>query len=360
LALAAEVEALRGRVLDPKKKRRTERTYAPNPHLRLLEQNITSAKVQSRAASQRNASISSEAATLQRRISELSGMEGQSNELMAAVASAEAHLSKLLGAMQLADDAVRHPSSPLRVISPPTTPAFGKNAKRILVAAAFPVSAFILVVIVCVCCALWGFRVRSATELAYWGCGPVIASSFWPRDAEALADLVSDLAEGLQVASGKTLFVPAGIAEVALTSALADKLVRDSLWSCDVAGSGVLRGPGVLAPVFSSRQWPDGQVTLRQASRSADRVVVFVASGGHSFLEVAQISASLGYPENIGFVLCDIEAFARVLPGRVGDVEAFWRGSLARDASGGTGGGGPKQMDGNTRSRRWSLPPGVA
>jgi hypothetical protein len=72
---------------------------------------------------------------------------------------------------------------------------------------------------------------------------------------------------------------------------------------------------------------------VRQAAQLADRVLVVVSSGLHSFFEVAQVRGSLGYPQNVGFVMVNVERPLRILPGRVGDVPAFWQGSVRISAA---------------------------
>lgn len=384
-ALAAEVDAIRRRANDPKNTRRAERTFTRNPQIEVLRHTMTSAKAQGEAARRRQASLSEELATMEKRITKLTAVEGEANELLAVLVAAETHFAKLQTETQLAEDAVRQPNVRLRVLSPPTFPTVAQSKKRKLVAIATPVAATFLVLLACAIHALWRFRVRSASELAFWGAGPVVTSSAWPRDPKALEDLVIELQVPLASARGRTLIVPASAGEASLATMLASSLVQREyaddarpmeilvqrsekegverllLLASHAEDEAEVEDPRETTLVSALKHYlieasPDFERTLtepkpeppkpapieppaetalrvRQAAQLADRVLVVVSSGEHSFFEVAQVRGSLGYPQNVGFVMVNVERPLRILPGRVGDVPAFWQGSLRISAA---------------------------
>ena len=414
-ALAAEAEAIRRRVSDPKNTQRGERTYSRNPQLELLRQFITSAKAQGEAARQRQSSIAVEATAVENRIAKLTAAEGRASELLGAVLTAESFLAKVTTSAQVAQEAVLRPPTRLRILAAPNAPSAGKIGARLVVAAAIPAGALALGILACLLRALWGLRVRSATELAYWGRGPVITSSTWPRNESSLDDLAADLECALCGAAGTTLLVPAGPQETTLATTLAARLLNvrviprarelallvqhshDSPVAqlrlpapsptippiaeatpqeqagpeAEPALADMLKGylgpatdapqadaptlatePAVEpvpsacdaaepAPLAADTEAPPETLTLpvRHAAQMADRVLVLVSSGQHSFLDAAQITSSLGYPQNFGFVLLNTDTSSRLLPGRVGDVPRFWerRRQPTNDANPGAG-----------------------
>lgn len=393
-ALAAEVEAIRRRVADPRNTARGERTFSRNPQLELLRQGISGATAQGEAARKRHASIAAEAAQMENRVARLTEVEGRANELLGALLVADAYVAKLAGLAQSAEEAVRRPAARLRVLSAPTLPQVGRSAKRYWVAVLVPLSAVLLTLLLCLLRAVWGLRVRSPAELAYWGRAPVITATDWPRSAAALDELALELEAPLCDARGKTLLVPAGPAEAELATELAERLVRarylprrrpaalllqpaldahvipllgpapapddapperrskdgTSTANPCVSLTRVLQGyigadascdedevtqvgppPSMEAPQGAGVQSIEDSarlaVPVRLAAQLADRVLVVFSSGAHSYLETAQIQASLGYPDNVGFVLVNTEPAAKLLPGRQGDVPRFWAGS---------------------------------
>jgi hypothetical protein len=56
---------------------------------------------------------------------------------------------------------------------------------------------------------LQGLRVKTASELAYWGRAPVVAATSWPLDSSELPAVISELAEAASLAGGRTLVVSA-------------------------------------------------------------------------------------------------------------------------------------------------------
>jgi len=73
---------------------------------------------------------------------------------------------------------------------------------------------------------LWGFRVKTAAETGYWGRGPVIGSTTWPRDEESLQHLLSEFDDYLPDLRGGTLVVGATPAAAELASELAMGLMK--------------------------------------------------------------------------------------------------------------------------------------
>src|SRR5262249_40519925 len=204
-----------------------------------------------------------------------------------------------------------------------------------------------------------GMRVRTASELSYWGGGPVVGSTRWPHDPAGVTALGEELDDFLPNSRGWMLVVASTDSERALANELArrlnDEWVPGDLVDFEVyapemgrvlaetaepatelASSTALsrRGPmadalmypGPLrAPLADSWHGPLGVPALRRAARLADRVLVVVTSGSMSALEIARIRTRIGRSEGVGFVLVGIDSDLDELPDRIGPVDAFWR-----------------------------------
>src|SRR5690606_25250482 len=72
-----------------------------------------------------------------------------------------------------------------------------------------------------------GMRVCTASELAYWGYGPVIAATAWPRDLRAVDELIADMDDYAPYALGKTLVVGASADQSVLAHPVAARLDED-------------------------------------------------------------------------------------------------------------------------------------
>ncbi len=290
----------------------------------------------------------------QQRVEQLSSIEGEASALLAAVHVAESHRTELQAALTKARDAARTPATGFRVVAPAVASerpvGSGKRLAIALLASALMLT---LGVLGLVARELRGLRLRTAAEIAYWGVGPVIGSTTWPRWPGDLNDLIHELDDFAPDARGRTLVVGARESDSALAAEIATALGeewrpsteidREQLAALEAGAMKMLprgettdlatRDPD--APVRVNLETPEVLVTeawegpssgpqLRRAARLADRVLVVVTSGSLSAADVASIRSRLGRDDGVGYVVVGVGPDMTGLPDRAGRVEEFW------------------------------------
>ncbi|MEM9191777.1 MAG: hypothetical protein AAGF12_21575 [Myxococcota bacterium] len=291
------------------------------------------------------------------RVAEFSEIEGEATALQAQVRVNETLSTELTNQRARLADALRGQTSGFRIFTPATVPDYPlPNKQKYIVAAGIPAALVFLVILFLLFREFRGLRIRTAREVGYWGKGPVLGTTTWPRDEDAVKDLIADLDDFVPVAKGRMLVVGVTEAETALAAEIVDQLNNDwfpeslidleayvaSGASPDQTGpqfadnsSALARRPSTdLGPVsdfpvpshLDARAW-DGPVegqALRRASRLADRVMIVVTSGAMSAFDLAKVPDRLGRRGGLGYVLVGIEDELSNLPDRTGRVSEFW------------------------------------
>ena len=219
------------------------------------------------------------------------------------------------------------------------------------------------------------FRLISAREVAWWGNGPIVGASAWPRRQTAIHELVTDLQELLEGARGQMLVVGLSehdaqcarrlLMELGEDAELPDTVLVDDPTSIappprpPSAGNPSVRPPSgrhgrepstsiVLSSTVQSRrprrshphspapqqavpivsaleifvfESHGGLASLRSAARRADGVLVVVSSGVAA-PELAAFRKRLGV-ENVGYLFLNMPSEAENDPDRFGPVEEF-------------------------------------
>jgi hypothetical protein len=215
-------------------------------------------------------------------------------------------------------------------------------------------------------------KVLSAAEVAYWGRGPVVGTTRWPRQEKDLDALVAELDDYMPETAGQTLVVAASDKEKKRVAELACRLSEG--WGSSIVDGGDLEdderqvyvqqvdeapdpeddggdGKGepkksypvyaivpsepksisgydaTFAEAFRVKGWmgEDKGPSLRRASRLSDRVLVVVTSGEMTAIELQKIATRLGRDKGVGFVVIGADDDIADLKDRVGDVESFWK-----------------------------------
>jgi hypothetical protein len=275
-------------------------------------------------------------------------------------------------------------STVARAVEPESAVA---SRRKIYVAAGVPLAALLLTMLGLMIRELRGLRVHTASEVAWWGSGPVVGTTTWPRDPKAAGDLVADLDDTVPDARGTMLIVGATEKETPVATVLARQLSRD--WTDDVvveparhpddpalhaallatdagpaaltdadledrpmprarsrrgAGSALARvggsSRGVLraSPVpsrggLSVTAW-EGPMTgqqLRREARLADRVLVVVPSGAIAATQLSEIGNRLGRKDGVGFVVVGVADEYASLPDRAGPIDRFWAATKSKE-----------------------------
>jgi hypothetical protein len=234
-----------------------------------------------------------------------------------------------------------------------------------------------------------GLRLIAPDEVAWWGNGPVVATSRWPRDSEALDDLLADLEELLRERRGELLLLGASDVERALAETLT--LTIRGTWRrvqhdepeavlapvrsasggepqrhiiANVLPMGRRAAGGVAGPVtpgggapvlpppgfpsvpgagvtpedhdgvrvsqalrVSTHGWegPRGLSGLRRAARRSDGVLVLVGAGVKA-AELVRLRRDLAREDGVAFALLAVSDVVARQNDRAGDVNGFLSG----------------------------------
>jgi uncharacterized protein involved in exopolysaccharide biosynthesis len=165
------------------------------------------------------------AAEARSRLGRLSALEGEGSSLLAAQSVAEAHLRELEGEHLRSSGAGESAREDFSVLARASVPERAESRKAYLaVAILAPFLAVLLAALGAVALALRGLRVYTATEVAYWGRAPVIASAVWPRGRQQLGDLLREVEDYAPEVRGRTLVVPATEKERAFVDLVGSEL----------------------------------------------------------------------------------------------------------------------------------------
>ncbi|WP_437681776.1 GumC family protein [Sorangium sp. So ce131] len=321
-ALEAQVASLEQRVAESPPPTTAGRIVGRNPQWDTAREGLTHAAAQRDAALKKKATYAELTTAAQTMIAKLSQIEGEASALLSALHLAEQQLAERQERLARLEDAARSPNVGFRVLSPARVPTLPVKSRRALVAIMAPILGLLAAAMAVLARAVWGLRAHVGTELAFWGRGPVVATSTWPRDPEALDDLVADLGDAWRGSSGTTLVAGFGEAEARHVGPLLERLAR------------VPAAPGPSpGPQLRALEIDQALPALRRAARRAARVLVLVEAGKRSGPDLVGLATRLGRSDGIGFVLLGIAPELVALPDHIGDTRGFWRaGADAADA----------------------------
>ncbi len=315
LALSSEVETLERKLAGTNESIPTTRTVGPNQLRDTAQQNILRASADKEAARTRQSMYEKLAQKAEEAVARLSKIEGQAVELLAHLQNAERHALTIEQDLKAAEDAARTPSTGLRILAQARVPEKPAKSSRRLAALLGPIVGSIVASLFIVLRELRGIRIHTAAELAFWGKGPVLVASQWPRATTVLDDLATDLVGPLRHASGKTLVLGAGLHETPHVQELVDKireLLQHELSPNRTSGS------------IEALMDHGSTSALRRAVHDVDRVIVLVAAAIHSGPALRVFIEKVACPERIGFVLLNLHEDHAPLSDLAGDAQAFW------------------------------------
>jgi uncharacterized protein involved in exopolysaccharide biosynthesis len=318
VTLAAETEGLRRTANSPGIV--SERVLGRNPNLDALHQILEGSAAHREAALKRHAALTDLAALADQRIAKLSVVEGRATELLTKVRLAEAHLGDLEKSRARVADIARSPVASFRVVDPAMRPERPSKSHRRLFAMLAPIAAVMIAAGFVLARALRGARVHTARELAWWGKGPVVASTTWPANPRAARDLTVDLWAFAVQTHGTTLVVPMSVGERDMADKVAACLNPPELHEDE-------QMPDIQAARAMVWEGEEHGPELRRAARLADRVLVVVSAGAHSATDADCVLERLGRKGGVGYVLLNVGSDLAKLPDRAGDVGRFWRRS---------------------------------
>jgi uncharacterized protein involved in exopolysaccharide biosynthesis len=299
-----------------------DQTVGANPQWMFLQQGLIGASVGREAAQRKWQSFTRLVDSARERVERLSAMEGQASLLLAEIHLAETRLGGLKAEQREAEATVHQAAAGFRVLDAAELPSLPTRSSRRFVAIAFPLLLSLCAALLCAGRALWGLKLWTPAELAFWGRAPVVAVSAWPPSAEGLEELALDLGEPLSTASGSTLMLALAPTRSGQAVELASRLEPGAAVSLRESVP-VRAGALVVWDRTESIQ------ALRRRVRQSVRVLVLVEAGAHSLFDIAAVRGLLGTEGRIGFVVLGLGTEFADLPDRVGDVPGFWRSSGA-------------------------------
>jgi len=378
-ALQQQIASLRERIASGEAQSTRTSNTTTNSQWQSLQSAVSTAQADLEGARQRLEGLTTQTERAQERVEQFSSIEGDASRLLAEVRVNQQLLTELQATHARLEDAQRDPASGFRVMAPASPPDYAERSKlKYVVAGGIPMVLFLIVLAVLLGRELKGLKVRTAKELAFWGRGPVIGASTWPRDAQAIDELIADMDDFIPDAAGQMLVVGATEKYTDLAVQFATRLNSD-WYDTTLIGAPLFNeeerlslppgdpmtgedtvmslpphiaqqaaaiqmaqehslGPVGAGPAqahhldmqtpmqMTVEAWegPDQGPAIRRAARLADRVCVLVPSGELSFFETQKIRTRLGRADGIGFILVGVAESHVALIDRVGPVEHFW------------------------------------
>lgn len=369
-ALQQQISTLRERIQTSGMDKQRTTHSSSNSRYTSLEASISEAQADLQAARQRLESLTTLAQEAQEKVEQFSSIEGEASGLLAEVRVNEQLLNELQTQKARLEGALTDPAHGFQTMDEASPPEYAEpSKKKYIVAAGFPAAFVFLTLLVLLWRELRGLSIQTTREAAFWGKGPVVGASVWPRVMQAIDDLIADMDDFIPDATGEMLVVGATEEANELAQQFAGRLNSDwydttlvgSMFDDDGTPS---LPPGTFEPADSMRpttsmvpykphalaqarahhidmQSPmqmkvgiwEGDLNgpaLRRAARLADRVCVVVKAGDTSALELKKVKTRLGRDKGIGYILVNVDEPYASLPDRVGLVEIFW--TSTRDA----------------------------
>lgn len=172
--------------------------------------NLEAAQTELETLESRHATLEQLASAAEERGNRFSDIESQAASLLAQVNVKGALVESLTERAANIDDQLHDVPTGFRTVSnaiPPENAVPSKKKK--LIALGVPLVFGLLALLVVVARDLNGLRLIAPPEIAWWGEGPVVATSSWPRNSEAFDDLLADLEELMRDKRGELLLVGA-------------------------------------------------------------------------------------------------------------------------------------------------------
>lgn len=299
----------------------TERAVGINPQWAAARTAETAAATGERAALTRQRSFRTLADENKDRLDRLAAMSGEDRVYRATLTAAETRLATIEAGIATATDAAREPTTGLEVVSQATPPPLPTKSYRKLVAAGIPIAVLFATFALVIFRALRGLKAHTASEVAFWTQVPVVASSCWPRQPQALDDLVKDLCTSWQDRSGRLLVVPLGDSERRAAAALAREILARATEDQDADPTREGGHPESMITLWDQRT--DGPA-FRRTVRDADWVIVTIGSAAHSIPSLSSLPTQLGRIHGVGVVVVGLDPNLEGCADRAGPVEDFW------------------------------------
>ncbi len=205
-------------------------TLMLNPARASVDEQLAGARAAVAAAQERQAALQVLLENVKREAQALAPDEGEARLIMGEMAAALARVDELKVQRAAIRDASLRSLTGFRVLSVPVVPEESSRvASYVGILGALPILVVLLAAIVILARALKTLQLEAPREVAWWGNGPVLGTSVWPRDPNALDAFVDELEDQGMYGAGRTLVVPATEAEREVACSFAMRLA-DAPW----------------------------------------------------------------------------------------------------------------------------------
>ena len=252
------VQALKGRVASLQAQRKGEKselagqTLAANPARGAADQALVTARAAHAAATERESALRVLLKATEDEAASLASEQGEARQIIGELEMVGARVEELTKRAATLADAAVGPMTGFRVLSAPMLPEGPQRSKtHVVLLMAFPVVAVLIFALVILVRRLKELTVEAPREVAWWGNGPVLGTSVWPRDPAALEPFVDELEDYGANGAGRTLVVPASEAERDIACAFAMRLAEAPWLAAAILDVGARAGDYDISPLVT-------------------------------------------------------------------------------------------------------------
>jgi hypothetical protein len=204
-----------------------ERTLAVNPARAAVDQELATSRAELAGARERESALRVLLDANSDEAESLALGEGEARQVIGELELAETRFEELTERAADLRDASLTRLTGFRVLSVPMLPEDAERSPEVMtLLALLPVVAVLIFALVIIVRQLRGLTVVAPCEVAWWGNGPVLGTSVWPRDSNALEPFVAELEDHGVYGSGRTLVVPASETEREIACSFAVQLAE--------------------------------------------------------------------------------------------------------------------------------------
>ncbi len=187
----------------------TEQTLSMNPARATVDQQLAGARAALAAAQERKSALEVLLADVKREATALSPEEGEARRILGDLSAAVVRVEELVVREAQLRDAALTPINRFKLLSPPVLPEHShRSDKQVIAVVLIPWLATLICAVILLIRNLAELTVRAPSEVAWWGNGPVLGTTIWPRTPDALQAFVDELEDQGMHAAGRTLVIP--------------------------------------------------------------------------------------------------------------------------------------------------------
>jgi uncharacterized protein involved in exopolysaccharide biosynthesis len=234
-----------------------EQTLAANPARSVVDEQLATTRAALAAAQERESALRVLLKAVQAEANALAPEEEEARQVIGELELASKRVEELTERGAKLRDAVVGPLTGFRILSAPMVPEEPERSKiHLLLLLMLPVLTVVIVALVIIAKRLRDLTAVAPREVAWWGNGPVLGTSVWPRDPGALDSFVDELEDQGMYGAGRTLVVPATEVERDVACSFAMRLAEAPWLAAAILDVGALADPAqqpFVPPVGSWR-----------------------------------------------------------------------------------------------------------